>query len=530
MSDREPILEAKRRLPLPDLMRRLDLGDHAKKSAPCLFHEDANNSFSVYESPAGWAWKCHAGCGTGDEITMLEKVRGIGRGDAIKLFLSMAGVTAEVERLPEKEKQSKLQLLKWDESPAGTFDTSIAPVIAEDRGYSVEFVIWLHKEGLIGTHKGGVAFPNHDEVGRVVSCHYNGSRRSWLYDPTGYPVRPLIIGNIAAAIAVMVFESQWDALAVADKVRMHLPGAPNLAFVITRGAGNGKLVKGLVPVGQRVFAWKQNDPEKNGKRAGDVWLNDVAAAAAGVEVLWVVTPMPHKDANDWTWAGAIEAEILAAVKNAGTVTPPEPEHNSQSSGKSSVTRHPEPEKPDATKEPVYYDIARKEYLVPDARGRWIANNDAQFKRRCKIRGISTRSGEGLCHSPYDAYVTDLQHDHGVDFVGPLAGYPAGLHDYEDRRLLVTSGPKLPTPTPGECHAKNDRYRLTFGRPVRRFRSGRGQGRQHLPIALHVSSQRSRLRCRSRGNDTVKNAPNAGTSGQAAIGNAGAGGGANPGAQ
>lgn len=35
---------------------------------------------------------------------------------------------------------------------------------------------------------------------------------------------------------------------------------------------------------------------------------------------------------------------------------------------------------------------------------------------------------------------------------------------------------------------------------------------------------------ARGNDTVKNAPNAGTSGQAAIGNAGAGGGVNPGAQ
>lgn len=123
-------------------------------------------------------------------------------------------------------------------------------------------------------------------------------------------------------------------------------------------------------------------------------------------------------------------------------------NNSESSGQLSVTRHPASEAV-AAPDPVYYDIARKEYLVPDARGRWIANNEAQFKRRCKIRGVSTRAGDGVFHSPYDTYVTSLQHEKGVDFVGPLAGYPAGLHEYENRRLLVTSGPNLPVPAPGE---------------------------------------------------------------------------------
>jgi DNA primase len=68
------IAEAKRQLPLPALLHRLGLGEHAKKSALCPFHDDKHNSFSVWKNGVGlWFWKCHTGCGEGDEITFLEK-------------------------------------------------------------------------------------------------------------------------------------------------------------------------------------------------------------------------------------------------------------------------------------------------------------------------------------------------------------------------------------------------------------------------------------------------------------------------
>jgi DNA primase len=89
MSD---IGEAKRKLPLPSLMQRLGLTEHGKKSARCPFHEDRHNSFSVWQKDGVWFWKCHAGCGEGDEINFLEKHRTVSRGDAIKLYLEMAGV------------------------------------------------------------------------------------------------------------------------------------------------------------------------------------------------------------------------------------------------------------------------------------------------------------------------------------------------------------------------------------------------------------------------------------------------------
>src|SRR6516165_11682130 len=92
---RRKIDEAKRRLPLPDLMSRLGLGEHAKKSARCPFHSDEHPSFSVFQGEDGfWHWNCFAGCGDGDEIMFLSKLKGLSLTKAIKLYLSMPGFPA----------------------------------------------------------------------------------------------------------------------------------------------------------------------------------------------------------------------------------------------------------------------------------------------------------------------------------------------------------------------------------------------------------------------------------------------------
>jgi hypothetical protein len=82
----DEIHQAKKKLPLPVLMHRLGLGEHAKKSARCPFHEDKHDSFSVWQrSDGAWFWKCHSGCGAGDEINFLELHRRIPRGDATNI-------------------------------------------------------------------------------------------------------------------------------------------------------------------------------------------------------------------------------------------------------------------------------------------------------------------------------------------------------------------------------------------------------------------------------------------------------------
>ena len=68
----DEIDEAKKKLPLPVLMHRLGVGEHALKSARCPFYEDKHNSFSVWQRPdARWFWKCHSRSDAGDEINFL---------------------------------------------------------------------------------------------------------------------------------------------------------------------------------------------------------------------------------------------------------------------------------------------------------------------------------------------------------------------------------------------------------------------------------------------------------------------------
>jgi CHC2 zinc finger len=121
---RQKIDEAKRRLPLPELMAQVGLGDRAKKTAHCPFHDDEHKSFSVFKGGDGfWHWKCFAGCGEGDEIKFLSKLKGLSPTEAISLYLDMAGFPSTCPRTshewPEPRKYPLLSmgLHKSPESP-----------------------------------------------------------------------------------------------------------------------------------------------------------------------------------------------------------------------------------------------------------------------------------------------------------------------------------------------------------------------------------------------------------------------------
>jgi CHC2 zinc finger len=86
------VIEAKHRLALPELMRSFWLEEQAKKSARCPFHDDKHNSFSVYQSEDGsWHWKCFAGCGGGDEVDFLAKLRQLSVSEACQEYIELAG-------------------------------------------------------------------------------------------------------------------------------------------------------------------------------------------------------------------------------------------------------------------------------------------------------------------------------------------------------------------------------------------------------------------------------------------------------
>jgi len=73
-------------------MAQVGLGDRAKKTAHCPFHDDEHKSFSVFQGNDGlWHYNCFAGCGDGDEIMFLKKLKRLPLTEAMSLYLEMAG-------------------------------------------------------------------------------------------------------------------------------------------------------------------------------------------------------------------------------------------------------------------------------------------------------------------------------------------------------------------------------------------------------------------------------------------------------
>src|SRR6266481_1425266 len=296
MSD---IFLAKQRLPLPALMHRLGLGEHSKKSARCPFHDDKHNSFSVYKNGSGeFRFKCFAGCGEGDEINFLELHENLSRRDAVKRYLEMAGVNAATPH------SALTPAFDWQKCNAA-FTEKHVEQLASWRKFSPEFVRELRDNGQIGIYNGLVAFPVSND-NKVVGTHFRLKSGKWNYEPQGINSAPLIFGELVPGERVQCFESTWDGLDYLDK------SGERCGVVITRGSGNTKFVTALIPRNCTLYLWTQND------KPGEDWQRKICESAKCL-VKRVKIPVPHKDLNDWTRAGATTEDLVAAMVSAEVI-------------------------------------------------------------------------------------------------------------------------------------------------------------------------------------------------------------------
>lgn len=95
----EPWVEAKQRLPLPVLVRKLctELSGKSDRQLKCvsspLRGDDKKPSFSVYNGKDGkWRWKDHGIGKKGDEIDFLCELKGLDNKEALQYYYNLAGV------------------------------------------------------------------------------------------------------------------------------------------------------------------------------------------------------------------------------------------------------------------------------------------------------------------------------------------------------------------------------------------------------------------------------------------------------
>lgn len=247
--------EAKQRLPLSALMHQLGLGEHAKRSAKCPFHDDRANSFSVYQKENGeWSWHCFAGCGGGDEADFIAKLYNISNPSACCRYIDLSGTSGaftgrtltsttnspvvtktELAAIPTIPSPV---LAAWTEGIDYFFSLKRAKTVkqlAAFRGWPIEFTMFLIESGVISyplyedprTRKVErclafqVVVPENvdNRMGkRVVGYHVRVKKAgsaSWRFVPSGTPAVPFILGDFDTAQLLVITEGQFDALTFA---------------------------------------------------------------------------------------------------------------------------------------------------------------------------------------------------------------------------------------------------------------------------------------------------------------------------
>jgi hypothetical protein len=104
--------ELKRRLPLPQLLHRLGLGDHAKPSCRSPFREEKNPSWGIFQREGKWYFKDHTTDDKGDEITIISRLK---NWDSVSDFPKILEFYAELAGVSGNTMQSGVnQVPRWD--------------------------------------------------------------------------------------------------------------------------------------------------------------------------------------------------------------------------------------------------------------------------------------------------------------------------------------------------------------------------------------------------------------------------------
>lgn len=304
---------------MPDLLRLLDLGEHAKKSARCPLHEDRNASFSVWQGAHGWRWKCQTGCGHGDEISFLEIYFGTSRVQAISRYLALAGEAIQAPFPAARKTPAKPSTgpsLPFDAAPGTEADWRAladlrgiswhAPAKAAELGTLYFGTVCGFRSWIIADERrlcaearrmDGHLFPAAGEIGARKAHTIKGSVKSW---PVGLAVRGLAPADFRA---LLVVEGSPDYLAALHFTLADKSDCLPIAFL---GAGvGGEIHPEALPLlrGLRARFYPHHDTNDAGRDAVRRWAAQFADANASFDAfrfagLRKADDSPVKDLND----------------------------------------------------------------------------------------------------------------------------------------------------------------------------------------------------------------------------------------
>jgi len=143
------IAKCKEALPLPALMQLVGDGTRCKTQAKCPFHEDSSPSFSCWRSQGKWRWKCHSGCGTGDELDYVKLKFGLNTRQAVAAYSEMAesGNVAGTSVKPIQLEPSTPT--PYTRPSCVSASDPLLNTLSRNRPYGLEGLKWARDEGVL---------------------------------------------------------------------------------------------------------------------------------------------------------------------------------------------------------------------------------------------------------------------------------------------------------------------------------------------------------------------------------------------
>ena len=279
--------ELKAQMPMPNLMQKLGLEDHCKKSCRSPFRDDKQPSFSVYQNAGLWFFKDHATGQSGDEIHLIATHYHLDpRRDfkeVIARYADLAGCSSQTftAKPPLKRPGRRVNLCEFHRPSPHELST-----LAKSRPYSIAGLEWASERGLlkIGKLFGYEVYVVTDDTQQLAEarrvdggefsggrkCHaLPGSNKGWpvgISEATNYSAIAILEGipDLIEAHTYILFEQASHR----DKRDVHcLPvGMLGASTVITEEA---------LPffTGKHVRIFCHND--KAGREAGEKWATQI---------------------------------------------------------------------------------------------------------------------------------------------------------------------------------------------------------------------------------------------------------------
>ena len=304
------LAEAKERLRIPDLWRRLDLPGEPKASCKSPFREDRRASFSV--SADGLLFNDFTTGAGGDAIDFLQLATGLSREAACRKFIELAGGSVSSPLPTIKRSPAAPQAREKPALPAMRRGTMAElETLAKLRAVSVAACILANDAGLVrfADWKGKPAWIVTDnerlnaQARRLDGEQWEGIGAKAQTLPGSWASWPLGIKTGADYPAFMLVEGGGDLLAALHFIHEHPEGGEAMFFPIAMLGASQRIHADALPLltGKRVRIYTHADTA--GREGAEGWAAQLAGVGAEVDCadftgLRKADGSPVKDLNE----------------------------------------------------------------------------------------------------------------------------------------------------------------------------------------------------------------------------------------